>query len=86
MTVNGQEVAGSPFPVFVSIQPTQLGKPVHTITELNTPYDVDVTSAGNIIVAEYNAVTILDKNRKKLVSLKSVVFGIDYPCGVAGCG
>ena len=34
LTVNGQEVAGSPFPVFVSIHPTQLGKPVQVITRV----------------------------------------------------
>ena len=33
VTVNGKEIAGSPFRVFVKIHPTQLGQPVHTITE-----------------------------------------------------
>ena len=84
VTVNGQEVAGSPFPVFVSIHPTQLDKPVHTITGLTRPCGVDVTSAGNIIVVDISpTVTVFDKNRKKLQSLKSSVFGMGHPYGVA---
>ena len=77
VTVNGQEVVGSPFPVFVSIHPTQLGKPVHAITGLKAPYDVDVTPAGNIIVAESRNVAVLGKK------LKLSVFDQAYPCGVA---
>ena len=69
-TVNGQEVAGSPFPVFVSIHPTQLGKPVQVITGVERPYDVNVTPAGNIIVAESEKVSMFDKNGKKLKELK----------------
>ena len=34
VSVNGQEVAGSPFPVLVSIHPTQLGKPLQVIPGL----------------------------------------------------
>ena len=79
-TVNGQEVAGSPFPVFVSIHPTQLGKPVQVITGLEDPYDVDVTPAGNIIVTGSKKVAMFDKNRKKL---KGSEFGFDDPYGVA---
>ena len=83
VTVNGQEVAGSPFPVFVSIHPTQLDKPVHTITELTRPCGVDVTSAGNIVVVGSDGVTVLNKKRKKLKCLKSTVFGVDVPGCVA---
>ena len=83
VTANGQEVAGSPFPVFVSIHPTQLGKPVQVITEVGYPWDVDVTPAGNIIVAGSSKVTIFDKNGKKLKELKGSEFGFGDPCGVA---
>ena len=84
VTVNGQEVAGSPFPVFVSIHPTQLGKPVQVITGVEWPFDVDVTPAGNIIVARSNkTVLIFDKNRKKLKELKGSEFGFGDPYGVA---
>ena len=33
--VNGREIAGSPFQVFVKIHPTQLGKPVRTISGIS---------------------------------------------------
>ena len=83
VTVNGQEVAGSPFPVFVSIHPTQLGKPVQVITVENYPCDVDVTPAGNIIVAGSDKVAIFDKNGKKLKELKGSEFGFGNPYCVA---
>ena len=54
VTVNGQEVAGSPFPVFVSIHPTQLGKPVQVIGICMYSCYVDIAPAGNIIVAGHN--------------------------------
>ena len=38
VSVDGQQVAGSPFPVFVSIPPTQLGKPVKVWTNLTKAY------------------------------------------------
>ena len=84
VTVNGQEVAGSPFPVFVSIHPTQLGKPFQVITVENFPRDVDVTPAGNIIMAGFNnTVLIFDQNGKKLKELKGSEFGFGDPYCVA---
>ena len=67
VTVNGQEVAGRPFPVFVSIHPTLLGKPVQVITGVNSPRDVAVSATGNVIVTEYSGKGVLfDKSGKKL--------------------
>ena len=66
VTVNEQEVAGSPFPVFVSIHPTLLGKPVRVIAGVKGPYDVAVTTTGNIVVAESKNVALFDKNGRKL--------------------
>ena len=41
VSVNDQPIAGSPFPVYVKIPPTQLGKPVRIIGGLNGPgYDL----------------------------------------------
>ena len=81
VTVNRQEVAGSPFPVFVSIHPTQLGKPVQVITEIEDPCDVDVTPAGNIIVmTESKKVAMFDRNGKEL---KGSQFYYGDPYGVA---
>ena len=41
VSVNDQPIADSPFPVYVKIPPTQLGKPVRIIGGLNGPgYDL----------------------------------------------
>ena len=82
VTVNGQEVAGSPFPVFVSIHPTLLGKPVRVITGVMWPYDVAVTTTGNIVVAESENVALFDKNGKNLRNIDISRSDLD-PCGVA---
>ena len=64
VTVNGQEVAGSPFPVFVSIHPTQLGRPIHAIAGMNHSFCVDVTSAGNIIVRDFPNIKLLIRQER----------------------
>ena len=71
VTVNGQEVAGSPFPVFVSIHPSKLGKPVKIIPGLNYPSGIAFNSKGEMIVAEfYGDVVVLDKDGRKLRNIK----------------
>ena len=80
VTVNRQEVAGSPFPVFVSIHPTLLGKPVRVITGVKYPCDVAVTTTGNIVVRELKNVALFDKNGKKLRNISRSDFD---PYGVA---
>ena len=54
VSVDGQQVAGSPFPVFVSIPPTQLGKPVKVWTNLTIPTGITVNSVGDILVSEWS--------------------------------
>ena len=49
--INGRHVAGSPFPVYVSIHPTQLGKPVKIWTEITKPLGITANSKGEILVA-----------------------------------
>ena len=84
VTVNGQEVAGSPFPVFVSIHPTLLGKPVRVITGVKSPQDVAVSATGNIIVTESSGKGLLfDKSGKKSRTLSNSKFGLPNPRGVA---
>ena len=68
VTVNGQEVT---FPVFVSIHPSKLGKPVKIIPGLNYPSGIAFNSEGEMIVTEYiGDVVLLDKDGKKLKSIK----------------
>ena len=67
ITSNGLPVPGSPYPVFVKISPTQLGKPVKVISGVNKPIDIVINSAGEVLVAEnHGDVIVLDKNGKKL--------------------
>ena len=84
VTVNGQEVAGSPFPVFVSIPPTQLGMPINVITALNYPTDLVFNSVGEIVVTEYvGDVIVLDREGKKLRSIKRSNHNcFDLLCGI----
>ena len=84
VTVNGQEVAGSPFPVFVSIHPSKLSKPVKIIPGLNHPTDVTFNSKGEMIVTGFNAdVVMLDKKGKKLRNVKRSEYKFKYPRSVA---
>ncbi len=85
--LNGKEVAGSPFPVFVSIHPTQLGKPVRVITGVKNPAYLAINSAGEILLTEpYNNedVVVLDREGKRLKSVKDLGHRINIrPYGVA---
>ena len=70
VSVDGQQVAGSPFPVFVSIPPTQLGKPVKVWTNLTYPTGITVNSVGEILVSERRGNIIkfdTEGNRRTLV-------------------
>ena len=51
--LNGHHVAGSPFPVYVSIHPTQLGKPVKIWTGITNPFGITANCNGEILVALY---------------------------------
>ena len=75
VSVDGQQVAGSPFPVFVSIPPTQLGKPVKVWTNLAWPTGITVNSVGEILVSEYRRKIIkfdTEGNRRTLVEQNRV--------------
>ena len=84
VTVNGQEVAGSPFPVFISIHPSKLGKPVKIISGLNHPSGIAFNSKAEMIVAELlGDVVVLDKDGKKLRSIKRSDHKFKNPSSVA---
>ena len=70
VAVDGQQVAGSPFPVFVSIPPSQLGKPVKVWKNLTKPIGITVNSVGEILVSEQDGNIIkfdTEGNRRTLV-------------------
>ena len=81
VTVNGEQVAGSPFTVCVKIPPTQLGTPVRVISGLNLPYGVAFNSAGEVLVTMSGGeVGVFDKQGKKLRTIKHT---FKYPKGIA---
>ena len=59
--INGHQAAGSPFPVYVSIHPTQLGKPVKIWTGLTNPLGITANSKGEILVALRDGTTNIVK-------------------------
>ena len=70
VSVDGQQVADSPFPVFVSIHPTQLGKPVKLWNNLYHPTGITVNSSKEILFTEFtrNVIKLTpDKQVKTLV-------------------
>ena len=71
VSVDGQQVEGSPFSVSVSISPTQLGKPVKVWTGLSCPRGITVNSEGEVIVCQSRGDIIkLDKEGKKHVIVR----------------
>ena len=84
VTVNGQEIIGSPFPVFVSIPPTQLGKPVKVIeTGDKKPWFIAVNSSGEMIVTGSSKIDIFDKKRITSRTIDPADTGLTIPSGVA---
>ena len=84
VTVNGVEVADSPFPVFASIHPNQLGKPVRVISGFKRPSGVACNSEGEIILCEYwGDVVLLDKKGNRLASIKKSDHNLYLLRGVA---
>ena len=84
VSVEGQQVEGSPFSVSVSISPTHLGKPVKVWTGISRPQGVTVNSEGEIIVCEFTGDIIkLDKVGKKHVIVKHSTTTLSRLSGVA---
>ena len=82
VTVNGKEIAGSPFRVFVKIHPTQLGQPVRTITGLHQPWGIAINSKQQLVVAEGSGrkTTIMERDGKRV---QTIEYGKLDPRGVA---
>ena len=76
--MNGHSVAGNLFPVYVSIHPTLLGKPVKIWTGLNRPFSITANSKGEVFVALFEGITNIVKydaegKRVNLVEKSSLV-------------
>ena len=82
--INDHHVVGSPFPVYVSIHPTQLGKPVKIWTGIRTPAGITANSKGEIFVSLCDgAIDIVkyDTEGKRVDLVKKS--GLAYPNGLA---
>ena len=66
--VNDREINGSPFTMSVYLDPTQLGRPVRIVTDLNGPHGIAYNSRGEMIVSEFGGhrVSIIDNRGKKI--------------------
>ena len=83
VTVNGVEVADSPFPVFASIHPNQLGKPVRVIKGIRSPAGIAFNSEGTIVIGEYDQdVVLMDKKGNELSRIEKSDHNLNYPRGV----
>ena len=81
--VNGQDIAGSPFRVFVKIHPTQLGPPVWTITGFKRPWGIATNSKQQLVVAEdgEKKISIIKQDGKTIQTIKNDK--LRSPSGVA---
>ncbi len=79
VSVDGQQVAGSPFPVSVSIHPTQLGKPVRVWRGLRFPSDIASNSTGELIVAGFDGILKLHEDGTKTTLVKKSASGLSIP-------
>ena len=83
ITVNGLPVAGSPFPVFVKIHPTQLGKPIKVYPGFKG-HGIAFNSRGEIVFAEQNGdILLLDKAGSQLHRIEKSQHGFKSLFGVA---
>ena len=81
VSVDGQQVEDSPFPVYVSVPVAQLGRPVSVWSGLSWPTGVAVNSMGEVVVvSEDGDVIIFDKEGKRL---RSVQHKLEYCHGVS---
>ena len=84
--VEEEHIKGSPFTVFVKRPLDQLGTPLKTITGINQPWGVSISSRGNIIVVEGGGwcVSIFKPEGEKIKSIGSGGFNPWQFWGPAG--
>ena len=64
VSVNGEEIANSPYSRYVQHPPAQLGHPVRTIEGLDSPWRVVITSNEHLVVTENGSISIHDLHGK----------------------
>ena len=88
VAVNGVEIHGSPFAVFIKIPPAQLSTPVQVIRGLNRPYGIAINSYSDLIVSEWGSheISVYTRRGEKKHEFGSRGEGkgeFKYPTGVA---
>ena len=70
--VNGEDIVGSPFQVFVKIHPTQLGPPVRTITRVRFPWGIALNNKEQLVVSEFGGrkVSIMERDGKRVQTIE----------------
>ena len=81
--VNGKDIVGSPFRVFVRIHPTQLRSPVRAITGVKEPWGIALNDKQQLLVAECGGkkVSIMERDGKRIQTIQCDKF--QSPRGVA---
>ena len=81
--VNGREICGSPFSVFVRLSPSQLKEPVRRIDGVKNPYGIAISKDEEVLVAERGGgrVSVFDKQGRKLRTIQHK--DLPEPGGVA---
>ena len=81
--VNGKDIVGSPFRVFVKIHPTQLGPPVRTITGVREPWGIALNNIQQLVVGEWHGkkVSVVERDGKRVQTIECDKFR--RPRGVA---
>ena len=70
ISIQDQQVSGSPIPIFVSVSPLTFKKPVSSWKNMKQPSDVIINSAGEIIIAEFGGdILVFDQSGNKLRSI-----------------
>ena len=81
--VNGRDICGSPFSMFVQIPPAQLKQPVKRIDSVKNPWGIAINKDEEVVVADYggSVVSVFDKQGRKLRTIQHD--DLPHPGGVA---
>ena len=84
ISINNEQVAGSPFPVMVQAPPQSLGNPLKIIKGLKKPWGVAINSKDELVVTEHNGnVVFLNKVGTKLREIRRRDHSFEFLSGVA---
>ena len=84
ITINDEQVLGSPFPISAILPPTKLGKPVGIIEGVKKPWGIAMNSKGQLIVTEHDGdVVFLNRFGARFCDIRRRDNGFEFLSGVA---